>query len=290
MAEDRERSHEEFLKELEVLRGENAALRRELREAQARCNQSRELMEQEHQELLSIFDSIDEAVYVVDPDTYEILYVNQAIRNIFGDQELVGKKCYEVFQALQYPCSFCTNERIFGDNLGASYIWDFQNRFNRRWYHCIDKAIRWPDGRMVRCEMAIDITERKRVEEALRNSKRLLERALYNLRDAVFFLDVGLTKIVDCNPSTLKMFGYSRSELLGLDIRALFVDDGAFQKCKEQLCATLVEKDILSNVDCNMKRKDGSIFLSRHNAMPLEDEQGNQIGWICIVAYLGEPT
>jgi len=108
-------------------------------------------------QLISIFDNIDEIIYVADPSTHEILYANRTLTKKFGD--IVGRKCYEVLQGFNEPCSFCTNKYIFsGDNLNRSYIWEFQNTVNQHWYHCIDKAIRWPDGRLVRYELAIDIT------------------------------------------------------------------------------------------------------------------------------------
>ncbi|MGD8985735.1 MAG: hypothetical protein PVI53_17045, partial [Desulfobacteraceae bacterium] len=58
-----------------------------------------------NEELISIFDSIDEPVYVAGPETYEILYVNSAVKAQFG-KNIVGKKCYKVFQNLGAPCDF----------------------------------------------------------------------------------------------------------------------------------------------------------------------------------------
>jgi len=132
---------------------------------------AQEAIDTERKQLLSIFDSIDEAIYVTDPNTHEILYVNRTLRNQLGD--VTGQKCYKTFQGLDGPCEFCTNDRIFGENIGKTYIWEFQNKLNERWYRCIDKALRWPDGRMVRCEVAIDITERKRLEEQLIQSQKM---------------------------------------------------------------------------------------------------------------------
>ena len=117
-------------------------------------------------DFFAFFDEIDEPVYVADPETYELLYVNKNLKKLFGE-DIIGKKCYRVFQGFDKPCPFCTNKYIFGKNLGKTYIWDFKNRKNGRWYHCIDRAIRWHDGRHVRFEIAIDITERKKFEERL---------------------------------------------------------------------------------------------------------------------------
>ncbi len=130
-----------------------------------------EELAKQHEQLLSIFDSMDEVVYVADPKTYELLSLNEPARRFWGDR--VGEKCYQVLQDRDEPCPFCTNYRLFGDNLGKSHIWEFQNEVNDHWYRCIDRAIEWSDGRLVRCEMAFDITETKRLQELESRAARL---------------------------------------------------------------------------------------------------------------------
>lgn len=129
-------------------------------------------LKKERTQFESMYNSIDETIYVADPDNYEVLYVNQAAKNTFG--EILGKKCYEVLQNRNSPCPFCTNDKIFGENMGNTHIWEFQNEINKRWYRCIDKAIPWPTGKKVRYEMAIDITKQKETEK----EKLVLEEQL----------------------------------------------------------------------------------------------------------------
>ena len=126
----------------------------------------------EHQ---AILDGISEVIYVADPETYELLYVNEAFIKYWGD--CTGQKCYKALQKLDSPCPFCTNDKIFDPhNTEGTYVWEFQNTVNRNWYRCIDKAIDWPDGRRVRYEMAIDITRQKEVEQALQaQTQEILE-------------------------------------------------------------------------------------------------------------------
>ena len=138
----------------------------------------------ENRQVLTIFEGIDEAIYVSDPKSYEILYANRTIEKDFG--YVVGKRCYETFQGLKSPCPFCTNDIIFNDNLGEPYIWEFQNLKTRRWYRCIDRAIAWSGNRMVRCEMAIDITERKDAEKALIKSDQKWRRIMDETVNALF--------------------------------------------------------------------------------------------------------
>lgn len=51
----------------------------------------------------------------------------------------------------------------------AGVVWEFQNTVNQRWYQCRDRAIRWFDGRLVRMEIATDITDQKHLENQLKD-------------------------------------------------------------------------------------------------------------------------
>ena len=117
-------------------------------------------------QLRAVLECISEVIYVSDPKTYEVVYVNKVAKDIFGD--VVGQKCHKVFQGLDAPCPFCTNDRIFGQDKDQPYVWEFQNIEMKRWFRCIDKAVAWPDGRMLRYEMAIDITKQKEAEDVIR--------------------------------------------------------------------------------------------------------------------------
>jgi PAS domain S-box-containing protein len=45
------------------------------------------------------------------------------------------------------------------------YTWEFQNTVTDRWFHIHDRAITWTNGRLVRLEIATDITARRAAEE-----------------------------------------------------------------------------------------------------------------------------
>jgi two-component system phosphate regulon sensor histidine kinase PhoR len=123
-------------------------------------------LQNQFSQLTTIFDSINAIVYVADLETYEILYLNRFGSALFG-ADWHGKSCYEIFQAnRQAPCTFCTNEQLVADGEPLpAYIWEFQNNSTGRWYQCIDRAIRWTDNRLVRLEIAFDISERKGIEK-----------------------------------------------------------------------------------------------------------------------------
>ena len=140
----------------------------ELKKAEDKLKMKHEQLKSEQQQLLSIFDSINHAIYVADPKTYEILYTNSQLRSALK-KNVTGKKCYEILQDNTQPCDFCTNHIIL-KNKGKPYKWEYRNPRTKRDYELIDKIITWPDGRYVRMEMAIDITDRKRTLEEVKSA------------------------------------------------------------------------------------------------------------------------
>ncbi len=122
--------------------------------------------QQQIQQMATLFDSFNAIVYVADLKTHELLFVNRYAAEIFG-QEWQGKTCYSYLQAdTRDPCGFCTNPQLVKlGTSGPAILWEFQNTSDQRWYECLDKAILWQDDRLVRLEIAVDITERKELEK-----------------------------------------------------------------------------------------------------------------------------
>lgn len=120
-----------------------------------------------HQRLLTVLDSLDALVYVIDIKKLEILFLNRYARDIFGD--VTGKICWQAIQADQDgPCDFCPNDilRQSGAESDTLHIWEIFNTTNQRWYENRDKAITWFDGRRVKIQIATDITQRKASEKS----------------------------------------------------------------------------------------------------------------------------
>jgi FixJ family two-component response regulator len=154
-------------------------------------------LKKQHEQLIAMFDGMDEIIYVADPDTYEILYSNKALNKVFGGH--VGEKCYVAFQGYDKPCSFCSNDKIFGKNLGKTHIWELRNTLNHRWYRCIDRAIQWPNGKMVRFELAIDITEIKETEKLLKESERKYRNLVEVTKAGIYEIDFRTNKFIYVN-------------------------------------------------------------------------------------------
>ncbi|MDM8540804.1 ATP-binding protein [Desulfococcaceae bacterium HSG9] len=134
-------------------------------------------LEISHGRFAAVMNSVESIIYVADMDTYELLFINEYTRNIFGDVE--GLICWQSLQAGQEgPCPFCTNRYLLKDGIPAGiYSWDFRNSITGKWCHIQDQAIRWIDERLVRFEIATDISNRKQAEKDLEKAKEAAEAA-----------------------------------------------------------------------------------------------------------------
>ncbi len=64
------------------------------------------------------FDKLDEEVSIIDPDTYELVYVNEYMQKNYGFSDAyswVGEKCYKLLYGLDRPCDDCINGQLRRD-------------------------------------------------------------------------------------------------------------------------------------------------------------------------------
>lgn len=128
--------------------------------------------------LESIVEALDEVVYVSDPVTYELYYLNSAGRRLTGAYDYKGRKCYKVLQGKDSPCEFCTNNRLQKDQF---YIWEWDNRELKRHFIVKDKLIPW-HGKQARLEVAVDISEREMLSQTVQEKLDFSESLLACVR------------------------------------------------------------------------------------------------------------
>jgi two-component system cell cycle sensor histidine kinase/response regulator CckA len=128
--------------------------------------------------LITILNSIDAHIYVADMKSYEILFMNRKMIDDFKS-DLTGNKCYEAFRNESEPCGHCTNLELLdeGRQPSGEQVWQVKNPITNRWYLNCDRAINWIDGRIVRIQIAMDITAEKEHEEERKQMEKQLIQA-----------------------------------------------------------------------------------------------------------------
>jgi len=145
-----------------------------LRQREDERRQAEKALQISHERFLSVLDGIDATVYVADMETYEVLFMNKFMIKTFG-RDLTGAKCWSAFRNETGPCEYCTNDQIVDENgrLSDAVIWQDKNPVTNRFYVNHDRAIEWTDGRLVRLQMATDITDMKRIEAELLQTQKM---------------------------------------------------------------------------------------------------------------------
>ncbi len=123
----------------------------------------------------SILNEIEDVVYISDPKTYELYYMNAKLKRDLGsppEEQWRRKKCYKILQGRDRPCEFCTNHCLSHDGF---YTWEHYNAMMDQYFLVQDKLVAF-EGIEARLEIAKNITKQKLLENDL--MKRLAEQEL----------------------------------------------------------------------------------------------------------------
>lgn len=206
-----------------------------------------------------IVNSTGALIYVIDMETYEIVFANDRCREVFGEVE--GKICYLTLQSGQIQaCTFCpiqqTDDPILHP-IGSNFEWENQNSINGRDYLFNDRIIEWNNGRKVKVQIGIDITDQKRLERAILNEREEAIQSFEALIDAtiegLIIYDEG-KRCKSVNKVAPLLLGYTADEMVGCEALEFVAP-----KSRDHV------RNVIQNCDqepyeATMKRKDGSFF------------------------------
>lgn len=110
----------------------------------------------------TVLEGLDEAVYVVDPESGALLYLNQRCRDTFGAGAPLASSV-QIEAQLQLSGSRENHSDEFTDSA------------RKRWYSVRARKLRWVDGRMVVLKVVHDVTERKLAEGLYHEQQQKLQ-------------------------------------------------------------------------------------------------------------------
>jgi PAS domain S-box-containing protein len=233
----------------------------------------------------SIFDNSSAGVALVGFDR-RIRMVNPAFCEIFGytEEELLNPD----FLDLTHPDDVEHSRQILQDVLSGK---GRSSRFSKRYIH--------KDGHTIYAEVSaalvfgddgkpshfiahiLDVTERRRAEEALRESEAHYRALVETSPIAIAITDLtGNMRM--CNLQTARLLGYERPEdLFGKSAFEMFPPDER-DRAGENLLKTLTEGST-RNTEYRLVKKDGTLFPAELSAAVLLDDKGNPAEFMALI-------
>jgi len=136
-------------------------------------------------------------------------------------------------------------------------------------------------GKKVVMGIVEDITDRKRAEEALKESEKKYRVLAQNMTDVVFVQNMDL-EITYTSPSVTDLFGYSVAETYELKLEELMTEDSlgkAMESFQKYLPLAKKKEDIdIPTMEFEYIRKDGSTFWGELKVIFLRDSQDRLVG------------
>jgi PAS domain S-box-containing protein len=115
-----------------------------------------------------------------------------------------------------------------------------------------------------------DITGRKAMEEALRESEERFHEIFVQNEDALFIIEPVTCQIMDVNPSAISLYGFARQEFLEGGL-SLILEPNNHESCFESICGITSSQSVrLSQIVSRKKSGDKIITSVRGKAIRLK--------------------
>lgn len=185
---------------------------------------------------------------------------NPAAERIFGytEAEAIGRHaCDLVFPAEARPLVAQMWEDLLAGRGGKQVVTENRTKLGQtilcEWFNTPLVTI---DGRVVGVSsLVLDVTHRKKAEEALRRSEELFSKAFRSSPQAISIATLQSGQILDVNDSFLNLFGYQRDEVIGRTTQALGLWETSDDR--NSLIVRLRDQRRFRDVACRFRAKGG---------------------------------
>jgi len=215
----------------------------------------------------AIIEGFDGLINISSSD-FRIEFTNKASARR-GGRDPIGQTCHEVLYGLASHCPWCRMDAI---QRGESIRREMRDPVTGRYYYAIDTPVFHADGRISKQTVAVDITDRKRAEDALRESEEKFRTLVDNVNVGVFRASAGEPgRFLQVNPAMAKMLGHaSPGSLMEVEVGDLFQDRREGELLFEDLHAGGVVRDR----EILLKKADGAPLMVSVTATSHRDERG----------------
>jgi len=247
-------------------------------EKMAERKKAEEALEGERNKLKAILDSMADGVYIVNQQ-HEVLYVNPVIQRDRG--AVKGRKCYEYLHDLPEVCSWCKNHEVLA---GETIRWERYSTKTGKTYDLLDTPILYPDGTPCKLQFMRDVSDRKKIEKALRQSEKRYRMLVDTMSEGLGVQDENGVWIY-VNDRFCEMLGYPRDEMIGRRLTD-FLGETDWSIYQEQVAKR--RKGEVGSYRISWLNRDGLRISTRVSPKAIFDEQGQFKGSFAVITDMTE--
>ena len=246
-----------------------------------------EALRESEERYRSLFEGSRDAIYTSSQQG-EILDANQSMLDLFGysREEIIGLKARETYVHPEDRLKF--QQKIEREGFVRDYEIKLRKKDGREMDCLLTATVRRTgDGNILGYQGIIrDITERKRAEEALKESELKYRTLIESSTDAILLLDVE-RNIVTCNQAFLNLFGYQKGEIEGRSIRIIHPSDESFHSFGKTAYPVVARSGFFRK-EWRFTHKDGMIFPAETVTSAIKLPDGSITGHIGIIRDITE--
>lgn len=232
------------------------------------------------------FDAMEDMVVIIDKD-FHIVRANRAMDKAFAGVKVLGAHCYELMHGTEGPIPNCPSYQTFSSG-EAAHAEVCEQHLGSRCFDISTYPVKDNDGTVQQVvHVTRDITGRKRVEKALRESEEKLRVTFESISDAVAVIDLE-GRFTQVNEAAARMTGYTKEELVGRNVLDTMIAKKDHDKIVLDMAKTLEEGGALGIRSYTLVTKDGREFESEFSTAVLRDSSGNVINLIGVARDVTE--
>jgi|GEM_PF-867490 len=250
----------------------------------AQAKRTTEALEKERDFSSAVLDTVGALVVIIDT-AGRILGFNRASEEVSGysSEEVEGKIFYDF---LLIPEEVGPVRAVVEELSAGQFPNEFENFWvkkdgTRRLIHWTNTAIIAEDGSVEYIvATGIDVTERRRAEDALRKSEERYRELFEYAHDLIFTVDTTSGMVTTANDAARDVLSYEPNELVDQPYSA-FVNPGDLSGVQEQMAVAI--SDTASTIEAWCMRKDGTPVLLelRMRSIPVTGEEAT----VHVIAY-----
>jgi len=235
-----------------------------------------EVLRQSEWEKALILESTQELIVFHDAEM-RIVWANRAAAESvhLTPEQLQSRSCWEIWHRRNSPCVNCPVVKSMRTGLPQSAevvspdgkVWLIRSYPTRNAEGEIEGSV----------ELCLDITERKRTEEALEQSRKQFRDMVETINDWVWEVDRNGVYTY-ASPRIRDLLGYEPDEVVGKTPFALMPDSesAAITGLFRELMTSAQAFSSLENIN---RHKDGHLVVLETSGVPFFDEQNNLLGY-----------